>query len=431
MNHLTQKTAALTLAAALLLGGCALPGGAAVDTTAAPVEQPGIKVQVASPETGTLELTTAFVGSVQPEQVVSVMPEMMGTVSKVHVAPGQEVKKGDLLVTLDDEDAQRTVAQAQISYDSTQNQADTMVGYQFQSTLDQMDSAYDNAYQAYEDAQWQMDVAEKDLKIAKEALAQAPEDSDLQIAYGKAQATYAAADRALTATRKAYNNVKNSYTTTNVDGKEQTEKSAELLRQGAEATLNNAKLALEKTKIYAPISGVVESVGVSELNMVSTSSPAVVISNKQALMVSFNVPSASIAAMQVGMKVSIEKSQTPHVGTISEVGTMVNPQTGLFTVKATLDDAAPELLTGVMVKVTAPTQRAENALLLPQDSVYYDDGQAYVYLAVDGIAKRTDVGTGISTPQQVEIVSGIVAGDTVVTSWHPNLVDGAKLDVGA
>ena len=431
MNRLTTKTAALALAAALLLGGCAAPGASAAAASATPEEQPGIKVQTAAPETGTLELTTAFVGSVQPEHMVSVLPEMPGTVTKVYVIPGQTVKKGDLLLTLDDSDMQLNYQQAEIGYQASMNQADQMLGYQFESMENQADQAFDSAQQAYEDAEWQMDVAEKDLKIAQEAVKADPTDMDAQAELAKARASYAIAEKTLSTTRKMRNNARSNYSNVVIDGKATTETNAETTRKMAEATLANAKSALAKTKLYAPIDGVVESVNATALNMVSNASPAFVISNKDALMVSFNVPSASIAAMQVGMQVEIEKGQTSYTGTISEVSTIVNQQTGLFTVKATLDETAPELLTGVMVKVTAPTKRAENALLLNQDSVYYDDGQAYVYLAADGYAKRQDVEVGISTPQQVEILSGVSAGDSVITTWHPNLADGVKLELAS
>ena len=62
-----------------------------------------------------------------------------------------------------------------------------------------------------------------------------------------------------------------------------------------------------------------------------------------------------------------------------------------------------------------------------QDSVYYDDGQAYLYIVDGDVARKVYVETGISTPQKIEIVSGITADDLVITSWNPNLLDGVKV----
>ena len=75
---------------------------------------------------------------------------------------------------------------------------------------------------------------------------------------------------------------------------------------------------------------------------------------------------------------------------------MVAPQAGVF--KATYRDnsGVGMLQTGLSVKVTATTGKAQQSLLLPQENIYYEDGEAYVYLNVDGTAVRTPIVTGRS-----------------------------------
>lgn len=445
MEKNTSRVIALTVCIAMLLTVVGCGGTTVPEATpaAAPVVE-GIMVTAAAPKTGKLELTTNFVGTVQPGQIVSIMPKLMGTVETVNVTVGQEVKKGDLLMTLDDSDIMPSVLQAKAGYDAAKAQAQQMVGSSYKSSLANLDAQFDSAYDTYENAKDA--VAElKSLKSAMNAVVAALEPLETAgtitveeaVELREARSTLAGIDASIAqaqagaeTARKYYGNARNSYNVMKIEGQEELQAVADTTLASAEAALNAAQTQLNNTKVYSPIDGLVESVSVSALNMVSTSSPAFVISNKDSYEVSFNVPSASIAAMQVGDKVTVRKLQTDYTATITEVGTILNQQTGLFTVKAVFDNAdADTLQTGITVKVTAVTKRSENAVLLAQDSVYYDNGAAYVYLNVDGYAKKTYIETGISTPEYIEVTDGLKTSDMVVTSWHPNLIDGALLAI--
>lgn len=87
----------------------------------------------------------------------------------------------------------------------------------------------------------------------------------------------------------------------------------------------------------------IEQKNVSEQGLVSQSSPAYTVSNKSTLMVTFYVPADAVDQMAAGDKVTIENGRRTYEGTIAEVGTMVDPATGLFKVKASADedDGAP------------------------------------------------------------------------------------------
>ena len=106
---------------------------------------------------------------------------------------------------------------------------------------------------------------------------------------------------------------------------------------------------------------------------------------------------------------------------------MVDPATGLFKVKASADGDDGALLTGLSVKVTADTAKARGSLLIPQSVVYYEDGAAYVYLLENGHAVKTFIETGISNEESVEVTSGLTAASRIISTWHPNLTDGAAV----
>ena len=116
---------------------------------------------------------------------------------------------------------------------------------------------------------------------------------------------------------------------------------------------------------------------------------------------------------------------------ITELSNAANPQTGLYAAKAQTEEPLGTSRSGGVVKVKASTAKAENALLLPLELLEYDENQPYVYLFRDGVAVRADVVTGISSAEEVVILSGITAGDQIITTWHPDLRDGAAVALAA
>lgn len=83
--------------------------------------------------------------------------------------------------------------------------------------------------------------------------------------------------------------------------------------------------------------------------------------------------------------------------------------------------------TGIAVKVRASTAKAAETLLLDIDLVEYDENQPYVYVYENGTAVRHDIEIGITSKDTVSVISGITAEDAVISTWHPDLKDGASV----
>jgi multidrug efflux pump subunit AcrA (membrane-fusion protein) len=107
---------------------------------------------------------------------------------------------------------------------------------------------------------------------------------------------------------------------------------------------------------------------------------------------------------------------------------VVDASTGLFQVKA-LIDGAQDLPDGLSVSVTTVSSVAENAVIVPSDALYFDDGVAYVYLVRDGKAVRTEVDEALYTRQSTAVSKGLSEGDVVITSWSSMLKDGVSVRV--
>ncbi len=204
--------------------------------------------------------------------------------------------------------------------------------------------------------------------------------------------------------------------------------------KSAQIQYDSAKLAydyqIEFSSITATISGKIESSSMEVHDMATQSSPLCVISSEGTKVVNFAVPEAVLDNVKEGETIRIEKGGSEYTARITEVNTMVDPATGLFKIKAAVEQG-DTLANGSMVKLYITSDKADGAMTVPVDSVYYDGGNPYLYTFDDGIVHRVDVETGLSDDEKMQILSGISFEDQVIVTWSPELYEGAPAVLGA
>ncbi len=472
--------AVLALSAATAMSGCGQQAEPAM------AEQSNeIRAETITPQVGDLELTTAFVGTVEPDELVSVYPKVSGTVLTTYFQVGDTVKKGDLLFEIDPTDIQLSVDVAQAQLMAAQAQMDQALGSTWDLQMAQLESQVKQAQQSYSQARQSLrdyndgnedDMDElwdqlEDVKASREQTEQALEAKRQEIAnlqaagesgspeWAEAQeefsrltstltqlestqsmlqanyneldddesSTHSSLRNAVRNAQIAYDSATQIYELTKDEAHNDAIKVAQANLGSATASFNAQAQQLEYTKVYAPIDGVIEQCSVTEQGNASPASAAYTVSNKSTITVTFYVPNSAVESMRIGDSVTVENGQRTYEGSLTEVGTMVDPQTGLFKVKAVVNCDDNSLLTGLSVKIDASTAKAQQAMLLPQEVVYYEDGQAYVYTAEDGAAVQTFIQVGISNEEMVEVVSGLSPDSQVISTWDPNLTDGAAV----
>jgi RND family efflux transporter MFP subunit len=142
--------------------------------------------------------------------------------------------------------------------------------------------------------------------------------------------------------------------------------------------------------------------------------------------ITFYVTQRMMNNLREGDELEVVKNGTTYKGWITEISTMVDSTTGLFKVKAALEET-DEIAVGSTVKINLVTDRSENVMLVPVNAIYYSGGDGFVYLYEDGVAKMTPVEVGLYDDDNAEIISGITADDMVVSTWSSNLYEGAKI----
>lgn len=198
----------------------------------------------------------------------------------------------------------------------------------------------------------------------------------------------------------------------------------------AKLQYESAKLSYDKQVEYstvtAPISGKIEDCDIEVYDRVTQSQELCVISGEGENRISFYVTQRMMKNISVGDKLEVEKNNKTYDAYISEISSMVDSETGLFKIKAQIDDMG-EIAAGSTVKLNLVTEHAENAMLVPIDAIYYSNGEAYVYLYQDGKAVQTNVVVGLEDSEHAQITSGLTGSELVVSTWSSNLYEGAMI----
>lgn len=207
---------------------------------------------------------------------------------------------------------------------------------------------------------------------------------------------------------------------------------AQTTATNAQIQYDSAKLnydnQMEYSHITATIGGTVESFNIQLHDMVSQQSLICVVSGQGSKAVTFYVPEKLMEHLSVGGAVEIEKNGTVYQAVITELSTMLDSDTGLFKVKASVEDGNG-LPTGSTVKLSVTSDKADQAMTVPVDSIYYEGGDAYVYLYDNGTVHQVPVEVGIYDSQRAQILSGIDRQDQVITAWSSELYEGSLVQL--
>ena len=450
-DHFVRITAA-AVGALLVLTAC---GGPALPAQGEEGSVQAIEVHTTSASQGTIDRQTEFVGRVESAESIKVYATSQAKVLETYVTPGQHVEKGQLLFELDTETLETMAETARLQYEAAVSGSNTTI-IQTKSAWDSAGDMYttlkdnrDAIEDARDAAKAGMDKAQKALEDAK-ALKndpnlpedQKPTDEDIAAlekaaaaaaeGYNQAQNAYIQnydkLDEQVSSARKNLVNARDTYKNTKGDEDEGITGTVQSQIDLAKISYDNAMKALNEAKVYAPVSGIVSAKNVAVSDMVSPGAPAYVIDQEGAApMVSFNLSEDGANALSVGSPVTVVYNGQEFSAQITELANAANPQTGLYAAKAQTDEPLGTSRSGGVVKVKASTAKAEDAMLLSLDLLEYDGNQPFVYVYRDGKAVRTDVTTGISSAEEIVILSGLTKEDQIITTWHPDLKDGAAV----
>jgi multidrug efflux system membrane fusion protein len=362
-----------SLRAAVLVLACVafFPAGCSRSPAGAGRGPGAIPVQIGHATTQTVPITQDAIGAVQSLRTVTIKSQVDGVLAQIHFKEGADVAAGDLLITLDRRPYENNLRSARADLANARAQAEhARTEAERYQRLDQQQA------------------------ISKEQLAQLLTDAE----------------------------------------------SAQAQVQVREAAVANAELQFDYTEIRAPIAGRTGQLNLHEGALVKANdsgSSLVTINQLAPIAVAYSVPEASLASLHAAMAAgAVVVTASPHDGVGKPVegrldftDNAVDATTGTILLKAVFANADHALWPGQFVDIVTRLGEETDAVVVPASAVQTGQRGSQVFVVKpDRTVDLREVRSGRSANGLTVILSGVKAGETVVTDGQLRLVPGAMVE---
>ena len=198
-----------------------------------------------------------------------------------------------------------------------------------------------------------------------------------------------------------------------------------------EAEIEGVEAQIEQTELRAPFSGIIGLRQVSVGAYAPTTTEVATLTKTAPLKVEFNVPERYAGMLPEGTELTFtaEGDLTTRNAKVYASDSRVDPETRTFAIRAIYPNADGKLIPGRYVNVNLVTQRFENTLAVPSEAIVSEMGIDKVFVCKNGKAQPVEIAKGLRTDAMVQVLRGLVPGDTVITSGTMQLRSGQKVVV--
>ena len=176
-------------------------------------------------------------------------------------------------------------------------------------------------------------------------------------------------------------------------------------------------IKLKSGNIIAPFSGVLGYTGLTEDILVSNNIFIITLDDNSTIYSDIKIPENYSSFIKKGLPVEVQLSSFKNkifLGKIDFVSSRINADTRSLLSRIKIKNKDLELISGSLLEVSVKFN-LRNALSVPDTSVMVEGDKSYVYkVSEENIANKTEVKTGIRSNKNIEIISGLTEGDTIV-----------------
>jgi multidrug efflux pump subunit AcrA (membrane-fusion protein) len=379
------------------------------NNAAADSPAPAVDVTTAAAISRQLPRFFEATGTLAADVQTDVQPQTAGKVVAVGVDMGSGVRKGQMLVRLEDSDYRLRVEQAVAQLENARasvKQAEERIGLRPGQQFDPAKVAEVAAARA------NYDLAEKNLQRA-EKLVESGDISRAEYDQRKSQrdSLRQVYESAIAQARQNYAGV--LMARTNV--------------ANAQTQVALAQRNLSYTVVTSPINGYVLERPVDVGAYVSTTTKVATIVKTNPLWIRIDVPEQAVTQIRTSQSVSLTTSSWPDrsfSGYIARVSPNVSATSRTLTVEAHIDNSSGDLKPGQFATVRILLPQTSAAVLVPQRALRTISGATYVFAIKNGHAEQRLVQVGQLEGDLIEIKSGVAADEVVATSNVDQLSDG-------
>jgi RND family efflux transporter MFP subunit len=336
-------------------------------------------VKVASVKRGDIAVPIFATGTIFPQHESKIGPKISGTLEAVYADEGDEVKKGQILATIEQESILISQRQCEASVRVAEAQLK------------------------------EAEVNEENIRKEKERLANLFEKKVIS--------------------RQRYDDI--------VTAHSMAVTRLEVLRAQIVSSKENLAMAEQKLRdstIGAPFSGTIVKRLVNPGEYITTMPPTVlfVIVNIDRVKTEVGLPEVHLARIAMGNPVEITVDTYPGVtfaGRVSTINPLVDPVSRAFTVKIEIPNKDHRLKAGMFARVTLYPRMHKGALIVPFKSVMRTGGEAAVFVIHGDRVSLRAVTVGITNERDIEVTDGLKEGEEVVADGHYGMADNTKVQV--
>lgn len=384
------------LAVSVLASACGADSAAA---TAAPKPEP-LEIAAVKVESRAIDRYLRVTGSLTADEQAEVSAEATGRIVATPVERGTRVAQGALLVRVSDTETSAQLLEAE----ANASQIEARLGL-----------APDQPF----DASKVPDVmaAKSSLELAEAEFARIGSLLEQKVV---SQSEYDQRRTQVEAARQQYRVAQNAA--------EQSYRSL----QAARARVALARKSSADTSIRAPFAGLVAERLVSVGDYVTRGTRVATIVRIDPMRVELTVPEQSVALVKPGQDVRLTVDAYPgeqFTAKVRFVSPSLRTDQRALTVEAVAANSDGRLKPGLFVSASIQQPATAAALLVPATAVETISGTSRVYVVKGDKVEERIVTTGETIAQQVEITSGLAAGDVVASEPKGRLLDGAPVRV--
>jgi RND family efflux transporter MFP subunit len=302
-----------------------------------------------------IQFALSAAGDIGPADQVSVRPEINGRISVLPVDIGDQVKKGDLLFALDDQDLQTDRASRITEIDGSK------------LTVEKTRRNFERNKRLFEDKLISQEV------------------------YDDAKTDYDLAQNALERAQKALRQVEDQLSKTRIVA------------------------PFDCTVLTRPVS---IGQAVSGSGGFNSGTEVMTIANLKDMIVNAHVNQADVTRMKIGQLVDIEIEAVPGLkftGTVQRIAPQATLKNNIkgFAAQIILKDIDSRARPGMTANLTIPLISADNVLAVPLAAVFTEQGERYVYVKNAESFDVRPIQIGVSDFQFAEVLNGLIAGEVV------------------
>jgi membrane fusion protein, multidrug efflux system len=210
-------------------------------------------------------------------------------------------------------------------------------------------------------------------------------------------------------------------------------KTAGINYENAKTEVTTSRLQLEKTKIIAPIDGVIVDMPYhTSGTQIETGISIVKIMDYKTMYMDIQLPEKYISVIKPGQVVKMTNYTIPDdtiIGRVTQLSPAINPDTRTFKGSVSIDNNDLLLRPGMFVRADIITNHKDSAIVIPKNIILSRQRGRTVFVVDRGVAAERIIETGMENITNVEVIKGLTKNERVVTSGFETLSNKSKVKI--